>query len=332
VYLTRGNLQMARAQGEHLLRVARRYQEPPLLLEAHRALGASLFLLGELPAAWTQLEQGIALYEAQQHHALLLRYGEDPGVACLVYAARVLLFRGYLDQALARMHQVLTLAQQCTHPFCLAFALTCAFTLHWFRRELQVVSAQVEATLALADQHAFPFFVATAKAFRGGVLAAHGQGDEGMAQIREGLTLYRATGTELFRPYLLAMLAEAYARCGRPDDGLQALAEALRLVETTGERVFAAEIYRLKGQLLLAGSTDHCPEAAACFQHARTIARRQHARLFELRAAMSLSRLWQQQGKRAQARRLLGEVYGWFTEGFDTGDLQEARTLLHELR
>jgi predicted ATPase len=332
VYLGRGKLQTAYEQGEHLLCLAHRQQEPSLLLEAHRALGTSLFYLGELVTSWTHLERGIALYEAQQHRTLILRYGQDPGMACLVYTAWILWLRGYPDQALERLRVALTLAQQCKDPFCLAFALTFAVVLSQCRREIQAVSMQATASLTLAHQQGFPLLVAWVMVLQGWVLAEQGQGDEGIEQICQGFAACRATAVELLRPYFLGLLAEAYGRRGHIDKGLEALDEALTLVDRTGERHHESEIYRLKGQLLLARSMDNHPEVEACFQRALTIARQHQAKSLELRAAVNLSRLWQQQGKHDQARRLLGEVYGWFTEGFDTGDLKEARALLDELR
>jgi predicted ATPase len=332
VYLGRGKLQTAYEQGEHLLCLAHRQQEPSLLLEAHRALGTSLFYLGELLASWTHLERGIALYETQQHRILTARYGQDPGMACLVYTAWILWLRGYPEQALERIRVALTLAQQCKDPFCLAFTLTFAVVLSQCRREIQAVSMQASASLTLAHQQGFPLLVAWVMVLQGWVLAEQGQGDEGIEQICQGFAACRATAVELLRPYFLGLLAEVYGRRGHIDKGLEALDEALTLVDRTGERHHESEIYRLKGQVLLARSMDHHPEAEACFQRALTIARQHQAKSLELRSAVSLSRLWQQQGKHDQARRLLGAVYGWFTEGFDTGDLKEARALLDELR
>ena len=152
-----------------------------------------------------------------------------------------------------------------------------------------------------------------------------------MAQMHQGLAALRATGAEMLRPYYLALLAEAYAQVGQPEAGLTVLAEALAVVDNTGERRWEAELYRLKGELLLARSAEQHAEAEACFHQALDIARRQQAKSLELRAAMSLSRLWQQQGKRAEARELLAPIYGWFTEGFDTADLREAKALLDAL-
>jgi predicted ATPase len=175
--------------------------------------------------------------------------------------------------------------------------------------------------------------------FHGWVLAVQGQAAAGVTAIQQGLAAYRATQAELSRPYFLGVLAEAYGHHRRPDLGLQALADAVTLVHATGERFYEAEIYRLQGELLLAqtGTRRHTTgksihEADVCFQRALQIARRQQARAFELRAAVSLSRLWHQQGKAMPARRLLGEVYGWFSEGFETRDLQEASALLDVLQ
>jgi predicted ATPase len=158
-----------------------------------------------------------------------------------------------------------------------------------------------------------------------------GQGTEGLTQLCQGLDAYRATGAAFQRPHFLGMLAAVHRSLGQPEAGLTALREALALVEKTGERYYAAELHRLQGELLLQHATPEVPHAEACFQQALAIARRQQAKSLELRAAMSLSRLWQQQGKRDEAQGLLAPIYGWFTEGFDTADLQEARALLEEL-
>jgi predicted ATPase len=161
--------------------------------------------------------------------------------------------------------------------------------------------------------------------------ARQGPGEEGITQIQQSLTAWRATGAKVFRPYGLALLAEAYGKVGQREAGLTRLAEALLVVDDTGERRWEAELHRLKGEFLLARAPDDHAEAEACFQQALDIARHQQAKSWELRAAMSLSRLWQQQGKRDEARELLAPVYAWFTEGFDTVDLQEAKALLEEL-
>ena len=162
-------------------------------------------------------------------------------------------------------------------------------------------------------------------------MAEQGHGAEGVAQMRQGLAAWRATGAKLSEPSLLSMLAEAYGKDRQTDEGLTLVAEALAAVHITGERSWEADLYRLKGKLVLAQSIDNATEAATYFQQALDIARRQQAKSLELRAAMSLARLWQQQGKRAEAHALLAPVYGWFTEGFDTADLKDAKALLDKL-
>jgi len=224
----------------------------------------------------------------------------------------------------------LALAETRSHPFSLAFALSWAARLHHFRREDQRCREQAEAAIGLAIEYGFTQWRVIAMMLRGSALAGEGLGDEGIDQLREGLAAWRAMGAELLRPYFLALLAEAYWRMGRADEGLPTVAEALSLVECTGERMYEAELHRLQGELLRARESGAAATdtAGACFQRALAAARRQGARALELRAAMSMARLWRDQGKRNEAHDLLAPVYGWFTEGFDTHDLMEAKALL----
>jgi predicted ATPase len=332
-YFVRGEFQTARELGEQCLTLAQRLQHPVRLLQAHYALGITLFHLGELASAREHLEQGIALHDPQKHPP---RAVQDPGVACLSYVAWTLWLLGYPEQALQRSREALTLAQALSHPFSLADALCWAATLHCFRREEPLAQEQAEAAITLSTEQGFPFWVAHGTITRGMALAMQGQGEEGIAQIRHGLAGYRAIGVETGRPHYLALLAEAYGRGKHAQEGLSAVAEALACVDKTGESVSEGELYRLKGMLTLQ-STSQGPhfavaaEAEECFLKAIGITRQQQAKSQELRAAMSLSRLWQQQGKREEALELLSEIYGWFKEGFDTKDLQEAKALLEEL-
>jgi predicted ATPase len=333
-------LRTARELGEHLLTLAQQVGDPALLLEAHYALGNTLNYLGEFAVAQRHLAQGIALYDPQQHRSHAFRYGNDPGVVCRSYAGVTLWYLGYPDQALQRSHEALTLAQELAHPYNLASALFFATWVHQFRREGPLTHERAEAALALAAEQGFPIYLAGATLFRGWALAAQspapgvgpGPGEESIAQMHQGLAAWRATGAEVLRPYGLALLAEVSAQVGQPEAGLTLLAEALTVANNTGERRWDAELHRLQGELLLAHTAEHETEAEACFQHALDIANRQQAKSWELRAATSLSRLWQQQGKRHEAYDLLAPVYGWFTEGFNTADLQEAKALLDELR
>ena len=229
------------------------------------------------------------------------------------------------------------LAHDVSHPFSLAFALNFTARLHQLRRERQAVQEEAEAAIALSTEQGFPFFLAMGTILRGWAVAEQGHGAAGVSQIREGLTTYQATGAEIWRPYFLALLAEVLGKEGQTEEGLRVINEALAIVERTEERFYEAELHRLKGELLLnderrmMNDERQTQEAEACFQQALAVARQQQAKSWELRAAMSLARLWQQQGKTTEARDLLAPVYEWFTEGFDTPDLQEAKTLLEEL-
>ena len=330
-YLVRAELRTAHALGKQLLALAQQVQDSAMLLAAHRALGATLFFLGAAASACTHLAQGIALYDPQQHRASTFLYGEDTGVVCRSHAAWALWHLGYPDQGLARNDEAVTLAQHIVHPPSLCYVLSFAAFFHQFRREVRATQELAEAAISLATEQGFPTWMATCSLLHGWALAQQGQAQEGIEQIHQGLTAWRATGAEEGRPYFLALLAEAYGSMGQPEAGLTALAEALTLVDKTGERQSEAEIYRLKGELLLQRPSDNTTEAETCFHHALEIARSQQAKSFELRTATSLARLWQQQGKRQEAHDLLAPVYHWFTEGFDTADLKDAKALLEEL-
>jgi predicted ATPase len=331
-YNNRAELQTAGELGKQLLTLAQRVQDPELLLEAHHALGPTLFFAGELASARGHLEQGIALYDPQQHRSHAFLYsGHDPGVCCLFHAACVLWSLGYPDQGLKRIQDALALAQELAQPQSLATALRWSAALHKHRREGQAVQERAEAAMRLSAELGFERELAQGTILWGWALTEQGQGVEGIVAIRQGLAALQATGEELRRPEFLALWAEAYRGIGQIEEGLNVLAEALAAVEKTGERYYEAELYRLKGELLLVHSTENHAEAETCLHQALDIARRQQAKSLELRATVSLSRRWQQQGKRDEARELLAPIYGWFTEGFDTADLQEAKALLAEV-
>jgi predicted ATPase len=250
---------------------------------------------------------------------------------CHIFAAWTLWSLGYPDQGRARNDEALTLAQQSAHPYSLGYALSAAAIFHQLRREVRFTQERVEALISLATEQGFPLWKAVGSLLRGWVRAYQGQAQEGIEQITQGSMTYRTTGAELVRPYILALLAEAHGILGEPETALTALAEALMLVDTTGERWYQSELYRLKGELLLQQHADNQAEAESAFQQAIHVARSQQAKSFELRAATSLARLWHQQGKRQEAHDLLAPVYHWFTEGFDTLDLQDAKALLDKL-
>jgi predicted ATPase len=263
--------------------------------------------------------------------------GIEPGVFGLSYAAFVLWHLGYPDQALQKSAAACTLAQELSYPFSLAAAQFFAAMLHQFRRESPLTHEWAEAAITLARAHGFPTWLGQGMIQQGCALAEQGQVEEGMSQIRQGLATYQAVGARIYQSYYLALLAEAYGKAGQVEEGLAALAEALTVVDKSGERFYEAELYRLKGELTLSQSSvpglesSVQQEAEACFLKAIDIAQKQQAKSLELRAVTSLARLWQQQGKQREAHQMLAEIYGWFTEGFDTKDLQEAKALLDEL-
>jgi predicted ATPase len=324
-------LHMARELGETLLRLAQRADDPALSVVAHYALGFTWFCLGALPAARQHLEEASARYMPGQRRAPVFRIGQDLGVGCRTYAAWTLWFLGYPDQALARFYEALALAHELSHLYSLAYAWCMAAFVAQSRRDALAVREQAEAAVTLSTEQGFTQWKAWGTSLRGWALAMQGQGEEGMAQIRQGIASFRATGAALLVPYFCTLLADVCAHLGHTDDGLQALAEAHTLVEQQEERWWEAEVCRLRGVMLLQQPRTPPAEAETWLQRALDVARRQEAKSLELRAAMSLSRMWQQQGKRAEALELLAPVYGWFTEGFDTADLQEARALLDEL-
>jgi class 3 adenylate cyclase/predicted ATPase len=354
-YLNRGEFQAALELAELLLRLAQSVQDNRYLLSvAHEALGSTLYWRGEFASARTHLEQASALYDPQTPPHLTVGTA-DPRVNCLSYAAWTLWHLGYPDQALKRSQEEVALAAGLSHPYSLAYALGHAAWLQLFRRKEQAARERAEAAITLSTEQGFPSRLAIGTVVRGGTLIEQGQVEEGIAQMQQGLAAFRAMGAEGGSASigLLPWLAAAYARAGQVEEGLSVVAEALAVVDKTGGRFSEAELYRLKGELLLKKSepriqksesnpesaipnTQHPTpstqaEAAACFLKAIEIARQQQAKSLELRAVMNLARLWQQQGKRAEARQMLAEIYGWFTEGFDTKDLQEAKALLEDL-
>jgi TOMM system kinase/cyclase fusion protein len=334
--VARAEHQTARELGEQLFKLVQRGQDSALLLKAHYTLGLTLFWLGEFAAAEEHLEQGIALYGLQQHHSHTFLYEQDSGVGSLVYAAWSLWMLGYPTQALKRSQEALTLAQELSHPFSLAIAQGGVALVRQLRREVQAAREWIETNIALSTEQGFAFWATWGSILWGWTLVEQGQGEEGIEQMCQGLAAYQATGAEIIWPYNLALLAEGYRKVGRVEEGLTLVDEALVTVDKTGERMWEAELYRLKGTLTLQSQVPSLKsqvqkEAEECFQKAIKIARKQQAKSLELRAVMSLARLWQQQGKKDDARQLLAEIYGWFTEGFDTKDLQEAKALLAEL-
>ena len=332
-YSNRGEIRTARELAEQLMRLAQSVQDPHLLSRAHGVLGWTLQFLGELTSARTHVEQGIALNDSRMHPRPTINT-DNPKITCLSFVARILWHLGYPDQALKRNHEAVALAEELSHPFSLAFALGNIVPSHLLRREEQLARERAEALISLSTEQGFPYWVVSGTIVRGWALTEQGQVEEGIAQMQRGLAAFRNMGVEVGRPRWLALLAEACGKVGQVEERLTTLAEALAAVDKTGERVSEAELYRLKGELTFQQHNvqrSRFKEAEEYFHKAIEIARRQQAKSLELCASMSLARFWHQQGKQHEAHKLLSDIYNWFTEGFDTKDLQEAKALLEEL-
>jgi class 3 adenylate cyclase/predicted ATPase len=321
----------ARELGEKLLALAERTQDPGALLVAHDVMGDTLFWLGDFPAARSHLEQGAALYDAQERQSHIFLYGYDAGVACLGFGAWALWFLGYPDQALRRAHAALLVARELAHPFSLAFGLQFVAHVHHYRREYARARELATEVIAISREHAFPLWSGMGTIVRGWALAKEGRGPEGLAQVRDGIVEWQRTGFELEWPHFLALLAEVHETVNEPGEGLKLLAEARAAADRTGEGFWDAELHRLYGELSLQVAPTETGRAADSFLQAIEITRRQQAKSLELRAVLSLSRLWQRQGKKDEAQQMLATIHAWFTEGHDTPDLREAKTLLGEL-
>lgn len=312
--------QLAQSEGDQTQRVV-----------AHRVLGSLLVLQAKFTEALELLQQGLALYDREQHRSLAYVYGQDMAVVCRQWSAWALWFLGYPDQALNMNRETTLLTRETSHPPTVVYAAVFAAMFHRFRREIEPAKKLADKAAKESAEQGNGFFLASANVLRGSLLTAESM-DDGIALMQEGLTGWRATGAGLFVPFYLALLAEAYSEAGRAAEGLAALDEALTIADKggkEGERLWDAELCRIKGELLLGSS--HAVQAEACFQEALQIARTQRAKSWELRASVSLSLLWKNQGRRKEARELLLVIYDWFTEGFDTPDLINAKALLDEL-
>jgi tetratricopeptide (TPR) repeat protein len=365
-YLGRAELHTTRELGEQLFALAQRTQDHFALLRSHFVMVVTLHKRGEFVEAREHAEHGIGLYDGYRsnrspwgaHHF---------GVGCLNCITWILWLLGYPDQALRRAMEALVMAQEMAHPMTLAEALGYLARFYQNLGDTQAAEERANAMVMLCTEQGFPLWRAEGTIVQGWVLVEQGQEEEGVVQIRQGLGDYQVTGTELILPDSLALLAAVYLKRGQTEEGLKAVMEALARIEKSGGRMWEAELYRLKGELtrqkgarnwrLETSSSPQAPsrkplapseaeqEAEECFLKAIEIARKQQAKSLELRAVMSLVRLLQYQAQNHESRntqheihnrlneahKMLSDVYNWFTEGFDTKDLQEAKALLEEL-
>jgi len=329
----RGEPKIGRDLGKELLRLAGKAQDPALLLQAHHELWANLTELGELTSAWKHLEQGFALYDRQKHNQHAFLYGgHDPGVCCRYHAADVLWLLGYPEQALSKSRESLALARELSHASTTATALSFAACFEQRLGEGQAVQARLEEGVSLSTERGFLPRQTQANFLQAWLLVEQGHHDAGIAQMSAILSAERAKGVSgRWNMQFSALLADAHKQARHSLEGLNVINDALNRASQTDCRLYEAELHRIKGELLLAQADADERQAETCFQNAVQVARRQSAKSLELRAAMSMSRLWQRQGKKEEAKNLLSEVYGWFTEGFDTTDLKQAKLLLEEL-
>ncbi len=291
-----------------------------------------LFAQGEIVSALEHFEKGVALYDPREHGPLSFVYGgENPGVSCYGHAGWCSALLGYPEKALARTRECLRLARKQPHPFGQAFAFFNAIQVHHLCGDYESSIESAEEMITIASEQGYTEMISMGTFFRGWALADRGQVEKGMAQMGEGVLDSQITMKTFARAVWLPFQAEVYGKAGKAEEGLSMLAEALDIVTETGIRMGESEIYRIKGELLLALSAGNHGEAEACFDRAIEVARRQQAKTLELRAVTSLSRLLQEQGRKEEARTLLSEIYNWFTEGFDTADLKKAKVLLESL-
>lgn len=332
-YDAHGEFQRGQEVAEQLLAFVQRAQYPADHFEAYAALGDNALWRGEVVTARHRFSQMLALYDAQQHRTQASLHGLDTVVDGAIALALALWILGYPEQARQDSHAALARARKLADPYTLANTLYWAATISQRRGEVGACQEGIGAVRTLAQEHGFDLVLAVEMSLRGWTLVRQGQEVEGLRQLRQGIAAEQATQCLANLPYSLALLIEAYWHAGQSAAGWEVLVEGRRLVEAFGTHCHAAELHRLQGELILAQRTGSAPEQEAeqCFVQALAVACQQQAKSLELRAAMGLSRLWQQQGKQDDARQLLAPIYGWFTEGFDTADLQEARGLLEAL-
>jgi predicted ATPase len=331
-HIARGEMPRARALAEEFLELAQQQQDPVVIAAGHRMLANTAWWQGELADAQAHCRQGLASYDPEQHRASMVSYGQDSGVACGWIEALTLWVLGYPDQARQGMEDTLARARELAHPFSVAQALNFSAHLHQLRREPQAAQVCAEEGLALCTEQGFDVYGTWCLLPRGWAVAHQNKVEEGVAYIQTGLAARRALGPTAALPWFLALLGEAYGSAGKFGEGLRALDEALWWVQHNEEHLYEAEVYRLTGELLLGQSASDAAKAEDCFQQALAIAARQRAKSWQLRATISLGRLWRQQGEKRNARELLEPVYGWFVEGFDTADLQDAKALLDAVK
>ncbi|TFG64959.1 MAG: adenylate/guanylate cyclase domain-containing protein [Nitrospirales bacterium] len=340
-FLVRGQLTTALELGQKLYRLAQDHQDNNLILESHFCLGLSLTFLGDLLGAQEHLNTGATLYRPLDQDSLAFRFGQDPVVGCLAQSSWPFWILGYPDQAQRRVNEAFSLAQTLGHPHSLAFSLHYLTHFYLFSGNYQAALETAEAEITLSKEQGFPFWLNMAMMLKGGALVELGGVELGLEGMRQGLRNHLSLGAAISRTYWMSLLAHGLGRAGRGKEGLGVIEEALTLREESGEAWWEAELYRLRGQLLLnlnEGTLQtlrrkfrRALTAEECFDHAVTLARNRQQKSLELRALISLVQFQRQQGQTVSALASLQEVYQWFSEGFETADLQTAKALLESI-
>jgi predicted ATPase len=335
-HLCRGELKTAHELASQLVAIGQAQQDVAVLLNAHFVLGDVLFFMGEFLAAQTHVERVSSLYDPALHRSAVVYAGHDPAVHALCYQFAALSDLGYPDRAADRLQAAFNLAREISHPWSLALPFVLGAAVYVGRREGELALELAEEGYRLTTEQGFQGLLALVLFSRGAALVLQGKVEEGVHQMREGLAANDALGMGLARTWSLGLLADGCGRVGQVEEGLGLIAEALDIANQTGEHYNEAELHRLKGELLLKrgakGTESKIQEQAeACFRHAIEVAQAQSAKLLQLCATISLARMLRDTGRRDEARTTLAEIYNWFTEGFDTADLKEAKALLDEL-
>jgi adenylate cyclase len=341
VFSTGRNVETNFPIAQQLLQLADEQPNPIYKVSAYHVMGRALVEKGEFRAALNHLEQSLALYEPSHHQDLLLLCGQDEGIAAMANLSVLLWYLGYPDQALQRAQQTVALAEKLAHHMSVAIAKHFVIRLHLLRGEVEIAHQKIDALLALGREQGFGFVVAVGTRYRGEALLLQDKLEAGIAQLEQARSVWRATGTAGTQPYMQLRLAQAYSRSGQFEHGLTLLSEAEAAIGKSSE--FLTLMYQIKGEILLTEALDmidsaasldsarRIDEAEAAFMRSVLSARQQQAKSLELKATLGLCRLWQRQGKTAEARAILATIYDWFTEGFDTADLLDANALLEEL-
>jgi predicted ATPase len=328
---TAGEYAAMRRISKDLLRIGDQQNNTVGSLVGNRSMGLCLYHVGEFVAARSCLERVLDLYTPAAHDALVTVTSFDVRTGALSYLSMILVIEGQPEQAAPFSQQALTVSKGLRNPHNRVFCLNYAAVSRLLMRDEPAADEPLDELLALATEHRFPVWQGTADIMRGYVLVGRGETRAGLALAQKGWADFTATGSKYHGTYYLGLLAQACERADQPDEALDLIDRALEAADKIGERWFEAELRRVQGEWLVVHRQEEGQRAEACFHHAIDLARRQNAKVFELRAATSLARLWRDQGKVQQARELLAPVYGWFTEGFDTRDLKEAKALLEEL-